>query len=669
MWRTFWWPPCAGSRTAVCGRVPSAHGGSSGDDERTTRAGDHHMAKSAPLDDDGRPPVDPIRARRWVRRLVVVGMVMALGTGALTLAPASATAQVTTGRHGGATRYDTAALVATAAFPSGVANAIVVSGLSFPDALTASYLASAIGGGAGAPILLTDPAGLSAPTSQALTSLHVSAVTIVGGTSAVSQAVADQIATIAKPGGGAIAVQRIGGTDRYDTNGKIAAQPGAGHVGTLGGAKAAFVASGGAFPDALATGPASYAGKLPLLLTEPGHLSASVTSSIQALGITKVTIVGGTASVSPEVERSLKALSPPVTVARVAGSDRYDTAARLAGLEVGSLSFSNAAVLLANGASFPDALAGGPLGGTTRSPILLVHDLPSPTASYLSSNQAAITGITALGGPAAISDGTLESAAEAAGRVPPAAGSRATADRPDAVGGYQIHVIYAVASDSPDRAMDTNGQIRDSVSAWNRWLAGQTGGPKLRLDTYGGQLDTTFVRLPRSQAAYYSFHANVRDEVEKDLHAAGFNDPKKIYAVYYDGTSDYSCGGGAWPPNLIGNAAVVYLKGTPPGAPACGTQPVGSSPTTPHYFDFALLHEIVHTLGMVPTCAPHEWRNGHITGDPTDLMWAGDGSWAPAKLDIGRDDYYGANIPGCPDMAKSVFMDPLPSGAVPPPGW
>jgi putative cell wall-binding protein len=101
---------------------------------------------------------------------------------ALTASPAGA---VTTNVIGGANRYDTARLAALAQFPGGAANAILATGENFPDGLSASDVAGALG----APLLLTPTASLAPETTSALASLHVHTVQIVGGPAAVSAAV------------------------------------------------------------------------------------------------------------------------------------------------------------------------------------------------------------------------------------------------------------------------------------------------------------------------------------------------------------------------------------------------------------------------------------------------------------------------------------------------
>lgn len=64
--------------------------------------------------------------------------------------------------------------------------------------------------------------------------------------------------------------------------------------------------------------------------------------------------------------------------------------------------------------------------------------------------------------------------------------ARSTVDRPDDSPEPQIHVLYVLPSDRGDRELDTNGTLESSVAAFQRWLAGQTGGRVLRLDTSGG---------------------------------------------------------------------------------------------------------------------------------------------------------------------------------------
>jgi hypothetical protein len=82
-----------------------------------------------------------------------------------------------------------------------------------------------------------------------------------------------------------------------------------------------------------------------------------------------------------------------------------------------------------------------------------------------------------------------------------------------------------------------------------------------------------------------------------------------------------------------------------------------------------MLHEIVHTLGFVASCAPHQVGSGHTSQGANDLMYQGSEPWVPDTLDIGHDDYFGNGGSGCLDLANSAFLEPLPAAAQAPPGW
>jgi List-Bact-rpt repeat protein len=232
---------------------------------------------------------------------------------------------------------------------------------------------------------------------------------------------------------------------------------------------------------------------------------------------------------------------------------------------------------------------------------------------------------------------------------------RATADRPDDRAGAQVHAIYVLPGDGADRALDTDGTIEASVGNFQAWLKGQTGGRGLRLDTSQGQLDVSFLRLSQTDAQLAATGLFLRDAIERELRAAGFDQPGKIYALYYDGSNTAACGGGAWPPNLPGIVGGVYMRATFGAGFPC-YDPTRSRSGL-QLMDLAVLHELLHTLGFVATCSPHHTRAGHVSDSPSDLMWAGDAPWTPSVLDAGHDDYFEAHVPGCPDLADSSYLE------------
>lgn len=247
---------------------------------------------------------------------------------------------------------------------------------------------------------------------------------------------------------------------------------------------------------------------------------------------------------------------------------------------------------------------------------------------------------------------------------------RALEDRPDDdPTGYQVHFLYAIPSDLPDDGLDVNGTLERSIASIQRWLSRQTGGRTLGVDTFGGRPDITFARLSRPDAEIRSYDNLVRDTVEAELRARGFDHPRKLYAVYYDGGSDAICGGAPWPPELPGNYGVVYLRAHPRGFPIPCLRLFAISVDQPLYVDFSILHETVHVLGLVGTCAPNHALQGHVSDSNTDLMYAGTLPWGPAALDVGRNDYFEHGRPGCLDLATSAFLRPVPPAPTLPPRW
>jgi hypothetical protein len=112
---------------------------------------------------------------------------------------------------------------------------------------------------------------------------------------------------------------------------------------------------------------------------------------------------------------------------------------------------------------------------------------------------------------------------------------RAVADMPDEISGPQVHFLYVVPSDGADGQLDTNGVMEQSIARIERWVEKQTGNQGLRVDTYNGVPDITFVRLPRSDAQAAATLYGPLWAMGDDLVAAGFKTSAKVYVALYDG--------------------------------------------------------------------------------------------------------------------------------------
>lgn len=248
--------------------------------------------------------------------------------------------------------------------------------------------------------------------------------------------------------------------------------------------------------------------------------------------------------------------------------------------------------------------------------------------------------------------------------------SRSLADRPDREPGlYQVHVIYAVPSDRPDRRLDVDGTLSGSLASAQAFFADAGEGIALRLDeTLAGAVDISFLALPRPDADYAEFGLFAREAIQSEVLNAGFKDARKLYLVYYDGTNPAACGGA--PPLTTGDpVTVLYLNGLSGTAEACEQNPLRRADETAGYWEWAAIHEVVHALGFADPCGPNhaEERPGH-TGDLNfDLMYAGTEPWLPTVVDPGQDDYFGANVAaGCArNLLLSAFITPQSGDQVP----
>jgi putative cell wall-binding protein/GH25 family lysozyme M1 (1,4-beta-N-acetylmuramidase) len=223
------------------------------------------------------------------REIVVIGGTSAITDGVATQLGALVGGRPVT-RVFGADRYATSAAVSASTFPTGRGGtAYVAAGTNFPDALSGGALAAGTDAG---PMLLTSPTALPSATEAELARLRPAKIVVLGGDLSVSPAVADQLARIAP-------VQRLAGADRFATSARIA------EVAFPQGASTVYLANGLAFPDALAGAP--VAGRLgaPVLLTPSNALPTSIRDRLASLRPTGLIVLGGTVSISADVEKGL----------------------------------------------------------------------------------------------------------------------------------------------------------------------------------------------------------------------------------------------------------------------------------------------------------------------------------------------------------------------------
>ncbi len=217
------------------------------------------------------------------------------------------------------------------------------------------------------------------------------------------------VAVTAAPSGAAAGFEfrRLSGDNRYGTAAAIA-------TATFpSGAPEAVIATGTNFADALTGAYLTGFREGPLLLSQPDDVPAVTMEALDNLGVTSVTLLGGTAALDASVVSELEGAG--YVVSRISGSNRYDTAAQIATIpgptNVGVDDQGRRTAILATGLNFADALAGGPLSHALGFPILLSGNgvIPQDTVDAL--EELDIEHIVILGGGAAVSAG-LEAALE-----------------------------------------------------------------------------------------------------------------------------------------------------------------------------------------------------------------------------------------------------------------
>ena len=293
----------------------------------------------------------------------------------------------------GANRFETAARAALIGWPAGADTVVLATGYNFPDALGGSVLAGAFD----APLLLVNTDSLPAAAANAIVRLGAKHAIILGGETVVTEKVAANVAAVMGPGA---VVERIAGANRYATARRVASRA-IGEMDAYDGT--AFVATGSGFPDALASGPISACAGWPVYLMGGEAENETTIAAMKAAGVTSVKVLGGEVAV-PKATYNALAAAFPGKVSRVAGANRYETAARVAEL-AGSAGMVWEGAGIASGANFPDALAAGALLGRVRAPLLLSSptSLSDAAAARLLSHRVEISDLRFFGGPSALS--------------------------------------------------------------------------------------------------------------------------------------------------------------------------------------------------------------------------------------------------------------------------
>lgn len=200
-------------------------------------------------------------------------------------------------------------------------------------------------------------------------------------------------------------VHRVAGNDRYSTAIAIS-------KATFGSADGVVIASGTGFADALSAAPLAGVLDGPVLLTPQAAPTSALIAELKRLGVQRIFVVGGPASVSDNVIKSIRNSGLPTPV-RISGKNRYQTSARVAS-QVINMTGKHLEPYIVRGDVFPDALTIAPFAYQEQRPVLLTAPtyLPNDVVGAWKAIAAADGGkAIIIGGKSSVSDAVLNSLA------------------------------------------------------------------------------------------------------------------------------------------------------------------------------------------------------------------------------------------------------------------
>ena len=380
--------------------------------------------------------------RNLTNKIITKGAIAALALSAV----GATTANAAVVRTAGADRYSTANEIFKA-WPTTTDTAVLAAGMGHDvDALTVAPLAKA----KNAPVILVDTNATAASIVAQFASFKN--VYIANGTGVISPEVETALTAAGKT------VTRLGGVNRTETALNIAK--------ALGSANNIVVANGddAHLVDTLSIASIAAAKGMPIFLTSGGSLDSAELAYAQGLGATNVYALGGTSVVS---DASVAGLG---TVTRLAGAGRYETNAAVVNAFKADLDLSNIYVASGEDANLIDALAGAPLAGLKKAPIVFVHnDLNADVNTLLKGVINANTNIDVLGGTGAVGDLALN----AINNIQAPTGSLAVSSV-TAISASSVKVVFNQAPADKTKVAFTMQRGATPVTVTATWNSGST---------------------------------------------------------------------------------------------------------------------------------------------------------------------------------------------------
>lgn len=267
------------------------------------------------------------------------------------------------------------------------------------DQVTGGILTFSDGSTVAVPALTNTGAATTVTFSaRATTSVRLTVTSTSGATENIGLA---ELQAWGTPGGTFEPVSRLFGADAFETAAAISQNA------FPSGAATVFVATGSAFPDALAAAPVAALENAPVLLVTLDEVPVPTADELTRLAPETIVLLGGPLAVSEAVEQTLAGYTTSGTaqsVTRIWGQSLYDTAAAIS-----EATFSAGApvVYVATGENFPDALGGGAVAARDGAPVVLVGQSVIPEASVAELDRLTPERIIVLGGPLAVDESVV----------------------------------------------------------------------------------------------------------------------------------------------------------------------------------------------------------------------------------------------------------------------
>jgi len=241
---------------------------------------------------------------------------------------------------------------------------------------------------------------------------------------------------------------RIDGANRYETAVNIAKETYPGGADTVIIARGDSVNGNPQIVDALAASVLAGSLDAPILLTQTDRIPDATKKGIKELGAKTVYVMGGTAAVADGLFEDLG-----VTVKRIAGDNRYKTAANVSD----AASINSKEGLIVQGNALADALAVGSVAHKQGMPILLVGESHVPGATKDQIEKLGLETLYIIGGEGVIEKNVAEELQQLSG---------ITVKRIAGANRYETGVKVAEEFWTEDSVVLANGvSMVDSVSA------------------------------------------------------------------------------------------------------------------------------------------------------------------------------------------------------------